>query len=397
MKDIIQPTTKIEFANTLRGFAALIVVLSHYYSTFWYKRDTVANLINAPLLTTEKCNTPIYVSWLNQFPFFDWGSYGVGLFFLISGFVIPFSLQRSSCFGFLVNRFLRIVPTYVFGFSITLFALFLGTHYFLTNWSYSPSEIIIHYLPGVRDMYESKNIDSIIWTLEIEMKFYVVVALSMFWFRQYSLKVFLIPVLFFLLNCYISSMLPEWATNNFSAFIWSRIFMLPSQYLIFMFLGVAFHYLYCHQLEPNQGYLVIGFLFFLFCITWWLGPYSDNFILAWSYALALLSFMIAYAFPYFFKTNPLLKFLADISYPLYVIHCITGYVLLRILLDTGFTAGISLAMVSMVVIIFSWFLHVFIEQPSQRLGKNYAAQFNLKSLCFLIKKRMKPLNSNQLQ
>ena len=169
--------------------------------------------------------------------------------------------------------------------------------------------------------------------------------------------------------------------------------MLPAQYIIFMFLGVAFNYLYCHKIAPDQGYFIIGFLFFLFCTVWWIGPYSESLILAWSYALALLTFMFAYTFPYFFKANSLSLFLANISYPLYIIHCIPGYVFLRILLDKRFSPGISLVMVSTVIMIFSWFLHRFIEQPFQRLGKKLAIEFNLISNLFI--KRMKPLNLDQ--
>ncbi len=399
MQKNIQSETKIEFVNTLRGITALFVVLSHYFSTFWYKRDTIAHLINAPILEPEHFNAPIYVLWLNKFSLFDWGSYGVGLFFLISGFVIPFSLQKTNVFGFLVSRFLRIVPTYVVGFSITILALFLGAQYFLISWPYSPQEIIIHYFPGIRDILESKNIDSIIWTLEIEMKFYLLVALLGFWFRKYSIKVFFIPIIFFLLNCYLSYMLPEWAVSNFTAFIWSRIFILPSQYIIFMFLGVVFHYMYCHEIAPDHGYFAIGFLFLLFCINWWEGPYSESLILAWSYALALLTFMFAYTFPYLFKTNPFVKFLADISYPLYIIHCIGGYMFLRILLDKGFNVGVSLIIVSVVAIILSWFLHLFIEKPSQRLGRKFATELKLNSLLLNLftRKRIKPVRLNQLQ
>jgi peptidoglycan/LPS O-acetylase OafA/YrhL len=107
MSKMLHANTKIEFVNTLRGLAALFVVISHYLSTFWYKRDSVSHLINAPLLSPETHATPIYVIWLNLFPLFDWGSYGVGLFFIISGFVIPFSLQRTNSVGFCVNRLFR--------------------------------------------------------------------------------------------------------------------------------------------------------------------------------------------------------------------------------------------------------------------------------------------------
>lgn len=384
--------SKIEFANTLRGLAALFVVISHYLSAFWYKRDYVAHLINAPLLTPEVHATPIYVAWLNLFPLFDWGSYGVGLFFIISGFVIPFSLQKTNSLGFCVNRFFRIVPTYAVGFSITLLTLFLGGKYFITIWPYTLQEVLIHYIPGIRDILESRNIDVIIWTLEVEMKFYLIAALSIAWFRRYSLKVFFIPALFFLLTCYLSYRVPEWATSNLPAFIRSEIYMISTQYLIYMFIGVVFHYLYCQKITPDLGYFIIGILLTMFCIAWRAGPYSGSLIIVWSYAFALLTFLFAYTFPHFFKANPVFNFLADISYPLYIVHSIAGYVVLRIMLDMNFEFWLSLLIVVITSLLLSWFLHVLIELPSQKLGKKLAKKLSANiEIPLFIKKMIKSL------
>ncbi|MCW8399681.1 acyltransferase [Legionella sp. PATHC038] len=383
--------SKIEFANTLRGLAALFVVVSHYLSAFWYKRDSISHLINAPLLTPETHATPIYVKWLNPFPLFDWGAYGVGLFFIISGFVIPFSLQKTNSISFFVNRFFRIVPTYVIGFSFTLWALFLGGKFFITGWPYTFQEIIIHYLPGIRDILASRNIDVIVWTLEVEMKFYLIAALSIVWFRRYSLKVFFIPTLLFLLTCYMSHRIPEWATSNLVAFIGAETYMMSAQYIIFIFIGVVLHYLYCHKVKPDLGYFIIGTLFAMFCIAWWSGPYSGNLILAWSYAFAVLTFLFASIFPHFFKANPAFNFLARISYPLYVIHSIVGYIVLRIMLEMKFKIWLSLIIVISASLLLSWLLHVFIEQPSRTLGKNLAAKLsnNFKGSPMFIKKMIK--------
>ena len=90
----MQGNSRIDFANTLRGFAALAVVISHYYGVFWSSRAAVEAITNAPALPLETHAIPGYISWLHIFPIFNWGAYGVALFFIISGFVIPFSLQK---------------------------------------------------------------------------------------------------------------------------------------------------------------------------------------------------------------------------------------------------------------------------------------------------------------
>ena len=195
--------SRVDFANTLRGFAAMAVVISHYYGVFWLNRAAVEGLLHVPALP-ESHPVPAYVAAIQTIPLLNWGAYGVALFFLVSGFVIPFSLQRNTRGGFLVNRLFRIIPTYAAGFSITLLALFAGTGYFGTEWPYGLRAILVHYLPGLRDVLWSPNIDGIIWTLEIEMKFYLVCALVLPWFRRASLKVFVVPaalvVLFLILN-----------------------------------------------------------------------------------------------------------------------------------------------------------------------------------------------------
>lgn len=72
---------------------------------------------------------------------------------------------------------------------------------------------------------------------------------------------------------------------------------------------------------------------------------------------------------------------------------------LRVLLDKGFSVGVSLIIVSVVAIILSWFLHLFIEKPSQKLGRKLATELKLNSLLLNLftRKRIKPIKLNQLQ
>lgn len=375
----MQSNKRIDFANTLRGFAALAVVISHYYGVFWSMRVEVGHIINAPTLPLETHAFPSYISWLHAVPIFNWGAYGVALFFIISGFVIPFTLQKMGWIGFSINRLLRIIPTYVVGFTITLLAIWVSTNYFEREWSLTTREVLIHYIPGIRDILWSRGIDEIVWTLEIEMKFYLVCAILIVYFRQQSLKVFFAPLALFLLALYLNQMTPAWASGNVTAWKFTMTFMTVSQYIIYMFIGVIFHYLQQDKLAPNKAYLGIGGLFMLFCIHWWAGPYSANLKIAWSYGFALLTFMFAYSFPFHFRGNRFFNFLADISYPLYVIHSVAGYVVLRIMLDLGLRAWLSLLIVTTIFLFFSWLLHLFIEVPSQALGKRLSMKILIRS------------------
>ncbi|CAD7543764.1 acyltransferase [Aeromonas hydrophila] len=330
------------------------------------------------MLPFETHAIPIYVSLLNSFSLFNWGAYGVALFFIISGFVIPFSLQKTSWLGFTINRTLRIVPTYIVGFSITLVAISISSHYFSRVWPFTIQEVLIHYIPGIRDILWSRGIDGIVWTLEIEMKFYFVCALLIVLFRKQSTLVFFAPVLIFIVSIIINKYIPDWGKTDARLWQLAMTFMTVSQYIIYMFIGVVFHYVQRGRIDRDKAYLLIGIIFCLFCLHWYIGPASAGITVAWSYAFALLTFIFAFTYQSFFKSNKFFDFLADISYPLYVIHGVAGYVALRILLDLGMKAWMSLLIVTGGCIFLSLVLHKLVEKPSQRIGKKLAGYFIVK-------------------
>ncbi|MCH4538655.1 acyltransferase family protein [Ochrobactrum sp. A-1] len=107
-----------EFATTLRGYAAICVLISHYFGVYWDKQSAVSELTRAPVI--DGLSMPTYLLWLHPHRFFDWGPLGMALFFLVSGFVIPYSLEKASRLQFIVGRLFRIVPLYAAGFSVTL-------------------------------------------------------------------------------------------------------------------------------------------------------------------------------------------------------------------------------------------------------------------------------------
>jgi peptidoglycan/LPS O-acetylase OafA/YrhL len=363
---------RIEFVNILRGPSALCVLISHHWSDFWLNRVKVQDLLQIPGLPAEQVMVPVYIQWLNMFPHFSWGPFGVALFFLISGFVIPFSLQNLHAMTFLRNRFFRIVPTYIVGFGISILALWVGLWYFESDWPYTLQEMMIHTVPGIRDLMHSPNIDGVIWTLEIEMKFYLICALSIIWLQQYSLKVFMIPLALFLLSLGIDWQLGLWVISHSSPNQVTALFQLgvalvhASLYLIFMFIGVLFHYVHEGRLSQQIGLIGGLGLVILFLTQWRMGVDVEIITEVWSYLLALLVFTMAYYFRDVFRANRVTDFLADISYPLYVTHCVAGYTVLYLLLEYGLNATFSLMCVLSLCISLAWCLHRWVEVPYYR-------------------------------
>ncbi len=368
---------RIAFANTLRGFAALAVVIAHYYGVFWLASDTAAALTHTPVLSIENDTTSQYFTWIHAFPWFNWGAYGVALFFLISGFVIPFSLTRTTWIGFAVNRLFRILPTYFVGFSISLLAIWLGGKYFSLDWPFTLKEVLVHYLPGLRGILGSRSIDGIVWTLEIEVQFYVICMFIIFWFQRGSLNVFFIPILLFLVSVGLSSQSAYLTTHYSVYYAKAAAFLVFSPYVIFMFIGVVFHYLHQGLLKKTKAIISIITLFMFFVFLRYIGPRQAEFMVVWSYAFALITFTLAFIYPHFFKGNKIFDFLADISYPLYVVHNIAGFMALRILLDKGVGVGFSLIIVTFAAIGLAWIIHHVIERPMQVTGKRF---LNLSSI-----------------
>jgi peptidoglycan/LPS O-acetylase OafA/YrhL len=76
---------KVEFANALRGLAALSVIVSHYLGVFWVKAAAIAELTG---MSRAPVPIPTMAELALSFPL-KWAPFGVALFFVISGFEKP--------------------------------------------------------------------------------------------------------------------------------------------------------------------------------------------------------------------------------------------------------------------------------------------------------------------
>jgi peptidoglycan/LPS O-acetylase OafA/YrhL len=114
---------------------------------------------------------------------------------LISGFVIPFSVERLDRASFVRARAWRIVPTYAAGFLFTIAALLVAGLYYGNPFPYTAFEVADHLVPGLRLLLGSRFIDYVVWTLEIEVIFYLICAAIAPWLRDGSLLTFAVAVI----------------------------------------------------------------------------------------------------------------------------------------------------------------------------------------------------------
>jgi peptidoglycan/LPS O-acetylase OafA/YrhL len=352
---------KVEFANALRGLAALSVIVSHYLGVFWVKPAAVAELTG---LSRAPVPVPAMAELALSFPL-KWAPFGVALFFVISGFVIPFSFETYGRLDFIVARFFRIYPTYLTGLSVSLAVLAVITGILGVSFPHSISEILHNYALGTRDIFWVKSVDGIVWTLEIELKFYLICMLIAPWLRSGSIAVFTVPVALLGISCILGAVLPS---NSTTALFWVA---LSSPYILFMFVGVAFNFIYREKLGGPFGALAIAAIVVMFWVSLRYGFYKWQSVLP-HYAAAVVLFAMAMRFPAMVTRVPMIGFWARISYPLYVVHALIGYSLMVLLLSFDMPAWSVIVVAFAATALLATAVHILVEKPSHRLGRRIA-------------------------
>ncbi|MER7756528.1 acyltransferase [Kitasatospora sp. NPDC097643] len=147
--------SRLGWLDALRGVAALVVTL-HHFDVLKLLPDRLAGFI-----------------WWHA----DLGLYGVMLFFLVSGYIIPASLERrGDVRAFWIGRFFRLWPPVIIGIAVALaiipkgdgsVALFATDH----DWIYVAANSTM-----LQDFMGVWNGLGVMWTLTYEMVFYYAVT-----------------------------------------------------------------------------------------------------------------------------------------------------------------------------------------------------------------------------
>jgi peptidoglycan/LPS O-acetylase OafA/YrhL len=169
VRTVTSPSSRrLDFLDCIRGLAASGVVLEH---------------------TGDKSLAAFKNFAVNTFSF---GHFGVAIFFLTSGFVIPLSLERGgSLKKFWVSRFFRLYPAYWLSVIATTILFLLGLR--SAEYSAYGDHIVRNFLVNLTMLQEFVRVpdaEGLYYTLAMELAFYLFFSL-LFRFRLNRKTLFL--------------------------------------------------------------------------------------------------------------------------------------------------------------------------------------------------------------
>jgi peptidoglycan/LPS O-acetylase OafA/YrhL len=143
---------RLAWLDALRGIAALSVVFDHLSYHVLQHAHTV------------------------MYKFFDPGLFGIAVFFLVSGYIVPASLERGgSVRRFWVGRIFRLYPLFLVAIAIVLVMheFSIGT---LRGADANPHAAVFSHLLMLSDLLGVPSVINVFWTLSFEMVFYLLLT-----------------------------------------------------------------------------------------------------------------------------------------------------------------------------------------------------------------------------
>lgn len=257
-------------------------------------------------------------------------------FFVISGFLIAQSYERSSIRSYFIKRAKRLLPAYLFVIIACALGLVALSTYSVTDyysspdfWEYLGANIcflnFLHpYLPGVFNspLITENSVNPSLWTIKIEVGFYLIIPLLMMALRKNKRPWLVIVIIYILAVIYRNglSYYGDLTQTDMPDFLARQ---LPG-FMSYFAVGIA-GYMYKDIFLRYKSYLIIPAIL-AFGTEYYIGleilsPLAWGIVILWC----------AYSLP---ALNNFAKY-GDISYGIYIYHG----PLLKILLSVGlFTA-----------------------------------------------------------
>uniref|UniRef100_UPI003F5A0B0C acyltransferase family protein n=1 Tax=Streptomyces asoensis TaxID=249586 RepID=UPI003F5A0B0C len=148
------PPARLGWLDALRAVAALAVVLDHSSYAF------------LPEFRQE------------VMPQFNIGRYGIMLFFLVSGYIVPASLERRGCVrSFWIGRVFRMYPLWAAAVTAMLALNLLGVAELRAGLGrQSLTTVAVAHVTLLQELLGTPSLLLVLWTLSYEMAFYLLVV-----------------------------------------------------------------------------------------------------------------------------------------------------------------------------------------------------------------------------
>jgi peptidoglycan/LPS O-acetylase OafA/YrhL len=275
---------------------------------------------------------------------FSFGHLGVELFFMISGFVILMSLDKvSNGWEFIKKRFLRLYPSY---WVAVLFTFAVLSIVGLPGRETTTVQALVN-LTMLHEFFGIPHVDGVYWSLTVELSFYALVFLSLFFNKSLFIKWGWVLLLILSIIVFVKS----------ASFFSSNTFIL--KYFHLFYAGSVF---YAWRRKLLSVFLIIPLLLLTIFHEYLLhGLIFMKPILFFYLLFIALQFNLLRYFQ-----NKVFLFLGFISYPLYLLHQNLGYLIIFHLTKFGVNFHIGLVIAVIVSVFLAWVLAKYIEPMIQK-------------------------------
>lgn len=313
---------RIKELDALRGLAALAVVFYHYTTQYGKMFGHTAE----PPFTMP------------------YGSYGVQLFFMISGFVIFLTLDRiNKPMDFVISRASRLFPAYWTAIALTTAVVWT---FGLAGEERDLTTTLINF-SMIQGVFEIPDVDGVYWTLLYELIFYALMF-GLFCSKQLH-RIMLVIFLAVTLNI----------VNSYVDFIpWKIQLFLLLEYNHLFGAGILFY------LMRKEGVTIAKLSLIGWCLLahWLQGNMMGSIIVSTFFIVFLL---FTYQLLGFLTIKPLI-WLGSISYSLYLLHQNIGYVIIRELEAIALSPATAICIALILSFALAHFIMVSVERPAQK-------------------------------
>jgi peptidoglycan/LPS O-acetylase OafA/YrhL len=307
----------------LRGIVALLVCMYHLTEGFFTEGSILRTI-------------------------FSRGYLGVEIFFVISGFVIPFTMFKSNYVHkdagfFMLRRLIRLEPAYWCSIALIFFGEYISTFFrfykdkvIVFNWK----DLLYHVL-HLNDFLSKPWLRGIYWSLAIEIQYYLLMALIFPYLIFRNKKISYLLMLAFCLG--------RWLNWDHTVFYYGCHFVI----------GMLLFNAYIEKISVKE---LVYSLIIVFALTYWCFDF-------YHLSAVISGVLFIYHFDYLIKP---IAFLGKISYSFYLIHIQIGWSVLDFLLryypDGNKIAFLIYSVLAAVFV--SYLFYLIIEKPSHKLARS---------------------------